>query len=173
MPTIQSVFGSLPHAQISGIGFVGMTGYSFDGAGTRNRHHRIRIDLLGSGGGFFPSIATASFELAVEVVFEPERRDIVAMLADWSTGPQSGDFGADLPREVHRRLDDRLGTSFVLGTIPDANDGNPIAVLSVKSMATGEVNVYIEPANSITHWAVLNEVKVGDVLRETVATPNP
>ncbi|HEY7131410.1 MAG TPA: hypothetical protein VH440_04110, partial [Candidatus Limnocylindrales bacterium] len=41
MPTIQSVFGSLPNAHLVGVTFVGMTGYAFDGAGTRNRRHRI------------------------------------------------------------------------------------------------------------------------------------
>ena len=174
MPTLASVFGSIPGTQLSGVTFVGTTGYSFDGAGVRNRRHRIRINLMGTGFGFLTGAATATFEVDIEVTFEPESRDVVALLADWTTGPQTGDFQVDLGRVVHSRLDDRLGTSFVLVTINDTDASQPIAVLSVKTMANGDVNVYVEPPNPVSHWAVLNEVKVSDVLLNAViATPNP
>ena len=174
MPTLTSVFGNIPEAQLNAVTFIGTSGYSFDGAGVRNRRHRIRIELMKPGFGFLMGTATASFEVDVEVTFEPESREVVAMLADWSIGPQTGDFQVDLGRVVHSRLDDRLGTSFVLVTINDTDASQPIAILSVKTMANGDVNIYVEPPNPVSHWAVLNEVKVSDVLRNAViTTPNP
>ena len=174
MPTLASVFGSIPNAQLGSIAFVGTTGYSFDGAGVRNRRHRIRIELTRPGFGFLFASATATFEVDVEVTFEPERREVVALLADWSIGPQVGDFQVDLGRVVHVRLDDLLGTSAVMVTINDTDASNPIAILSVKTMANGDVSIYVEPPNPVTHWAMLNEVKVSEVLRNAaISTPTP
>ena len=174
MPTLASVFASVPNAQLGSITFVGTTGYSFDGAGVRNRRHRIRIELTRQGFGFLLGSATAIFEVDVEVAFEPESREVVALLADWLVGPQTGDFQVDLGRLVHVRLDDLLGTAAVMATINDTDESEPIAILSVKTMANGDVSIYVEPPNPITHWAVLNEVKVGDVLRSAaIQTPTP
>jgi uncharacterized protein with LGFP repeats len=168
--TLSRVFGSIPDAEVRSIAFVGTTGYSFDGAGVRNRRHRVRVELASVGPSFIFGAATALFEVHVEVTFEPESRQVVAMIADWFAGPQSGSFQEDLPRAVHARLDDLLGTAAVIVTLNDTDDAAPVAVLSVKTMSNGDVSIYVEPPNPASHWAVLNEVKVSDVLRGAVIT---
>jgi hypothetical protein len=150
-PKIQAVAGRLSGVSAPTLAFAGTTSYSFDGLGARNRRHRILLTAIGTR--MVSALVTISvptpvmFEVQVEVCFEPEQRSVRAFFADWVPVSIPSDLTADPPliRQLHEALDPLLWTSFDLLQIEDTNAGAPIAVLAVKTMANGDVNIYIEP----------------------------
>lgn len=152
-PVFERALANLGNASLAGIAFVGTTAYAFDGLAVRNRRHRLRLTFMAmrraSGpfgvGGDQPT--TAAAEVEVESAFEPTQRKVKAFVTAWTPVSIPGDLTAQPPleRQLHARLDPLLFTSFDLLDIPDTNAGQPIALLSVKTMPNGDVNLYIEP----------------------------
>ncbi|CAN5671818.1 hypothetical protein BH11PSE13_BH11PSE13_35540 [soil metagenome] len=146
------------NAALTSMTFVGTTGYSIDGVQVHNRRHRIQLILQGienqSVGGFLgsvqvPSPVTAAVELQVEVWFDASQRRIVLAATDWTISHASTSSYADaVANALRAKLDPLLWTSFELLTLPDTNAGEPIAVLSVKTLANGAVAVFIEPKDN-------------------------
>lgn len=144
---IRSALAGLPGGAVIGVNYVGTTGYSFDGAGVHNRAHRLHVILHGqrsAGPMVVPSLSTV--ELHVEVSFDPVDREIVGFLTKWSLAASQGDFlgGGSLSRALQQRLDPALWREFLIADVPVTPD-DPIAVLSVKTQADGDVVVYFEP----------------------------
>jgi hypothetical protein len=93
--------------------------------------------------GPIPQPVQASFEVQVEVAFEPLERIVTAQIVDWHPLSAFGVLGS-LSQQVRTALDAMLWAGFKLLQVPDTNAGAPIAVLSVKTMSSGDVNLYIE-----------------------------
>lgn len=132
-----------------GMAFAGTAPVWYDGSGVHNRKHRLNASLMGIGtSGWMPVPITAQVELRVEVAFEPAERKAVAFFTDWSliTESSAGGLQPPLDRRLRQALDPMLWTRFDLLSIRDTDAGAPIAVLSVKTMPDGNVNVFIEPA---------------------------
>jgi hypothetical protein len=150
-PKIQAALGQASGASLAGNAFAGTTDYSFDGVSVHNRRHRISVTLMGTRmqGGFvtIPIPVPIIVEVDVEVCFEPTQRTVRGFFADWSGLAVPPDVIANPPliQQLHTTLDSLLWTSFDLLQIEDTNAGAPIAVLSVKTMSNGDVNIYIEP----------------------------
>jgi hypothetical protein len=85
----------------------------------------------------------AAFEVQVEVAFEPIERIVTAQIVDWHTASMSP-LLLGLAGQMRAALDAMLWSGFKLLQLPDTNANAPIAVLSVKTMANGDVNIYIE-----------------------------
>lgn len=115
--------------------FAGTAPYSYDGAGVRNRRHRIQTQLFAA-----QQKMQGAVEIQVEASFDPIDRRVVGCLAGWH--PLSAPTW--LVRQLHSLLDTSLWKSFPLLAIPD-QDGAPLPVLSVKTMADGDVSIFIEP----------------------------
>lgn len=144
---IQEVLTNFPGAAIVSVSYGGTTGYSFDGAGVHNRAHRLHVILRGERKiGLVNTPALATVEVQVEVSFDPVDREIVGYLSKWSLVASPGDFlgGGSLVRALHQRLDPALWRQFLIARVPAPAD-DPIAVLSVKTQADGDVAVYFEP----------------------------
>ncbi|MBO9514527.1 MAG: hypothetical protein J7549_10455 [Variovorax sp.] len=144
------------NAALASASFVGTTGYSFDGVQVHNRRHRIQLILQGtenrtvSGPLGLPLPQTvavnATIELLVEVFFDALNRRIALTAVDWSM-QQAGSsaYAQTVQAFLRARLDPLLWTGFEVVTLPDTDNGAPIAVLSVKTQANGSVAVYVEP----------------------------
>ena len=96
--------------------------------------------------GFAPVPSIATVEVQAEISFDPVDREVVGYLTRWSIASSQGDFlgGGSLARVVQQRLDPVLWQQFLVADIPGTVD-DPIAVLSVKTQADGDVVVYFEP----------------------------
>jgi len=81
--------------------------------------------------------------MQVEVAFEPIERIVTAQIVDWHTASMSP-LLLGLASQMRTALDAMLWSGFKLLQVPDTNANSPIAVLSVKTMANGDVNIYIE-----------------------------
>ena len=146
-PKIRQALGSFPGGTVVGVTFVGTTDYSFDGAGVHTRAHRLQVVLQGmraSGSIPVPSIAT--IEVQAEISFDPVDREVVGYLSRWFIAASQGDFmgGGSLVRNAQQRLDPALWQQFLVADVPGTVE-DPIAVLSVKTQADGDVVVYFEP----------------------------
>jgi hypothetical protein len=144
---IRQALTGIPGGSVIGVNYAGTTGYSYDGAGVHNRAHRVHAILHGqrsAGIMVVPSLSTV--EIHVEVSFDPVDREIVAYLTKWNIAASQGDFlgGGSLARALQQRLDPALWREFQIADIPVVDD-DPIAVLSVKTQADGDVVVYFEP----------------------------
>lgn len=144
---VKRTLGTFPGATAGAGTFAGTTGYSFDGAGVRNRAHRVRIPLQGkrpSGSGTVN--ATAIIEVEAEVGFDPVDREVVWYPVRWNLVAHPGDFvgGGDLRRALHARLDPAIWKQHLITRIPGTTD-DPVAVLSVKTLSDGRVACYLEP----------------------------
>ncbi len=130
------------NARVSAVNFVGTTAYSFDGAQTHNRRHRMQVVIAGTEG--VP--VTATIELQVEAWFDASKRQIALTPTDWTlTQASSGSYAENVRAILRAKLDPILWTSYELITLPDTDGGSPIAVLSVKTLGNGAVAVFIEP----------------------------
>jgi hypothetical protein len=146
-PRIRQALASFPGASVIGVTYAGTTGYSYDGAGVHNRAHRLHVVLHGKrsvGLMVVPSLSTV--EIQVEVSLDPVDREIVGYISKWSLAASQGDFlgGGSLRRALQQRLDPALWLQFPIAQIPQDPE-DPIAVLSVKTQADGDVVVYFEP----------------------------
>lgn len=150
-PKIQALIAQLSGVSSSGVSLIGTTNYSFDGMSAQNRRHRFLASLMGmrTASGMFnvPMPSPAMFEVQIEVGFEPEERVVRGFFTDWTATSIPWDLTARPPllRQLHTVLDAVLWTGFDLLQLEDTNAGGPVAVLSVKTMTNGEVNIYIEP----------------------------
>jgi hypothetical protein len=147
------------NATLASMTFMGTTGYSFDGAQVHNRRHRLQLILQGTevqnqslGGGILnvsmpvPVAVTASVELQVEVFFDAAQRRIALAPVDWQLIQAASPTYANLVTSaLQARLDPLLWTSFEVVTLPDTDNGDPIAVLSVKTLPNGAVATFVEP----------------------------
>lgn len=131
----------LASTTFTGVSFAGTTGYQFDGAGVQNRRHRITFSLTRIQATFPPQIQTFQLQTEFVTVFEPRTWKVMALLTDWSLND------GDLSGQLHAGLDPLLWTGPELIAVDDTEGGNPVAILSVKTLASGEVNIYIEPKN--------------------------
>jgi uncharacterized protein with LGFP repeats len=156
-PAITQAFRGVTGMGLAGLSFAGTTSYSFDGANVHNRRHRLLATLTGGLLGIIPMPVTV--EIHVEAAFEPLARKVVAYLANWVplVVPPLNVAPMD---QLHRVLDPVLWTEFDLAQLPDTDDGNPIALLSVKTLTNGDVNVFIEPA--ALRLAVSPDIALGD-----------
>jgi hypothetical protein len=146
-PKIKQALANFPAATVLGVNYVGTTNYSFDGAGVHNRAHRLHVMLQGMRiAGSAPVASIATVEVQAEISFDPVDREVVGYLSHWSIASSQGDFlgGGSLVRNVQQRLDPVLWSQFVVADVPATVD-DPIAVLSVKTQADGDVVVYFEP----------------------------
>jgi hypothetical protein len=144
---IRQSLGAFPGGTVVGVNFVGTTNYSFDGAGVHNRAHRLHVVLQGMRMvGFAPVPAIATIEVQAEISFDPVDREVVGYLSRWFIASSQGDFlgGGSLARAVQQRLDPALWQQFLVADVPGTVE-DPIAVLSVKTQADGDVVVYFEP----------------------------
>ncbi len=149
---INSAIARIAGIRLAGVSFIGVTGYSYDGASVHNRRHRLAVTLMGSQhiGGFFPidiPIA-ATIEIVVEITFEARHRTVTGYLVDWTPGGavDSIDLDPPLRRQLHAVLDPALWVGFNLIQVEDTNAGGPLAVLSAKTMPNGDVYMFVEPA---------------------------
>jgi hypothetical protein len=148
---LSAAVGGVGGLTFAGTTFGGTTECWFDGIGVHNRRHRLLVQLTGmrTQGGFVPVpvAVNSQIEVLVEVAFEPILRKIVGIVTGWSLGPTSAQLAGDpsFVRTLHQRLDPLLWRRFDVLKLPDTNAGQPIALLSVKTMRSGEVNLYIEP----------------------------
>jgi uncharacterized protein with LGFP repeats len=137
--------------------FVGTTGYSFDGAQVHNRRHRVQLIVrgveslpVGLFGATIPTPVTATIELQIEVWFDPSQRRIALTPTDWTrTQTSSSSYGATVDAMLRSKLDPLLWSSYELLTLPDTDGGDPIAVLSVKTLVNGAVGVFVEPRRNL------------------------
>ncbi|MBE2213610.1 MAG: hypothetical protein IAE82_07050 [Opitutaceae bacterium] len=146
-PKIKATLAGLGGATVVGVNVAGTTGYSHDGAGLHNRAHRLHVMLQGMVRlGLTPVPAIATVEVRVEVGLDPVDREVVGYLAGWSLLASQGDFlgGGSLVHGLHQRLDAALWHQFLIASIKP-KDGDPIAILSVKTHADGRVVTYFEP----------------------------
>jgi hypothetical protein len=137
----------VPGGNVLGVNYVGTTNYSFDGAGVHNRAHRLHIVVQGLRmAGFTPVPSLATIEVQAVISFDPVDREIVGYFSRWTIASSQGDFlgGGSLARNVQQRLDPLLWQQFLVADVPGTVD-DPIAVLSVKTQADGDVVVYFEP----------------------------
>jgi hypothetical protein len=144
---IRQALGALPGGTVIGVNFAGTTNYSFDGAGVHNRAHRLHVILQGMRmAGFMPVPSIATIEVHAEISFDPVDREVVGYLSRWLIASSQGDFmgGGSLARAVQQRLDPALWQQFLVADVPGTVE-DPIAVLSVKTQADGDVVVYFEP----------------------------
>jgi hypothetical protein len=143
---IRNGLSRLTNTQVTGINFSGVTPYMFDGAGVHNRRHRTIASLMAIGfSAGFPVPVNATVEIRVEVAFDPIHWRVTGQLTEWRLLSATGQFpGAALDRQLHGALDSALWVPFPMLSIP-SQDGNPLPVLSVKTMPDGDVDVYIEP----------------------------
>ena len=142
-PTIAAALTKISGWKHVGVTFAATTTYSFDGVGVHNRKHRLNATLVGppSSGGYFPIPAIATIEIQVEVTFEPIKRKVVAAIVDWVLLSPN----AALDRQLHQVLDGELWKAIDLLPIDDTDNGKAIAILAVKTMPNGDVNLFIEP----------------------------
>ncbi|HET8614975.1 MAG TPA: hypothetical protein VFL94_05560 [Actinomycetales bacterium] len=148
---LQQVLGS-GAAGLRQATFAGTSGYRNDGVATHNRAHRVDVSL--SGGGLITVEAI--------VALDPVARTATLSLVSWT--PRAG-IDAAVSRTLHQRLDVVLWTPTTLLDLAEA--GKPTgpltalsstsALLSVKTAAGGDVNVYLEPTT-----------RLGDVLVDDV-----
>jgi hypothetical protein len=130
---------------VNTISFSGVTGYVHDGAGPENRRHRILAMLTIPTGNILLPLATIGVEFQFVAVFEPRLRTVVAQLTDWNVVVSSGP--ADISAILHSTFDPLLWTGVDLIALADTDAGNPVAILSAKTMANGDVSLFIEPAD--------------------------
>jgi len=142
---------------VQSVSFVGTTAYSFDGAQTHNRRHRLKVIMQGIGaiasGPFGTTITgpvTAAIELLVEVWFDAANRRIALTPTQWTlTEANSSTYAAAVTTVLRARLDPLLWSSYELLTLPDTDNGAAIAVLSVKTLPNGVVAVFVEPRQQL------------------------
>ena len=127
--------------------FAGTTGYRHDGAGTHNRAHRLTVRLNGG-----PMLTVEAI-----VAFDPVARTVTLAIATWTS--QAG-VSVDLARSLHRVLDPLLWTPSTLLDLSDAGTEDPAAVLSVKTLSSGDVAVYVEPARSRPVAVLIDSTRV-------------
>jgi hypothetical protein len=145
------------NVQLAAVTFIGTSGYSFDGSQVHNRRHRVQLIVSGIESlptGLFgvqvSTPVTATIELQVEVWFDAAQRRIALTPTDWSrTQASSGSYAAAVDAMLRSKLDPILWTSYDLVTLPDTDNGEPIAVLSVKTLANGAVAVFMEPRRNL------------------------
>lgn len=143
-PRVMQALGALGDLTLTGVTFLGTTGYSFDGVGVHNRRHRLQFAFQGTRMvGFFPMPVHAFLEVQVEAAYEPIQRIVSGQIVDWHFLGMTGDVSL-LVRQARAGLDAALWTGFTLLQLPATNAGAPLAVLSVKTMVNGDVNLYIE-----------------------------
>lgn len=170
------------NAALVSMTFIGVTGYSFDGVQVHNRRHRLQLILQGTEvqtqgfGGVLnvpvpvPVAVTASVELQVEVFFDAARRRIALAPVDWRLIQAASPTYADLVTSALRaKLDPLLWTSFEVVTVPDTDKGDPIAVLSVKTLPNGAVATYVEPRGDL----VLHPEVVINAVHPTITVFTP
>ena len=143
---LKSALGSFPGATLKSVGFIGVTDYSWDGAGVHNREHRLRVTLAGkrkSGNTLVP--AELALEVQVEIGLDPVDREVCGYVTGWRILSSPGAFhgGGDLGRALHARLDPHIWRQFLVAAIPGG--AKSPAVLSVKTLPDGRVAVYFEP----------------------------
>ena len=146
-PKIRQALVNLPGGTVLGVNYVGTTNYTFDGAGVHNRAHRLHVIVQGMRmAGLAPVPSIATIEVQAEISFDPVDREVVGYLSRWSIASSQGDFlgGGSLARNIQQRLDPVLWQQFLVADVPGTVD-DPIAVLSVKTQADGDVVVYFEP----------------------------
>ena len=149
---LRPALAGLSGATYVGSAFLGTTGYTWDGATVHNRAHRVGASLVVQqvvGGGFGGTVTvptTVSVDLRLETAFDPQRRAVVVHLAGWSYADSTSlTASPPLLRQLHPRLDALLYQRVDLIDVPDTNDGDPVAVLSAKTLPDGSVVVFIEP----------------------------
>lgn len=163
---LRPALAGLSGATYVGSAFSGVTGYGWDGATVHNRAHRIIATLMASrrvGGILGTSVempAPVTVQLHLETAFDPQRRAVVGYLANWSYTDAS-DLTASPPllRQLHPRLDGLLYQRVDLMQIPDTDGGDPIALLSAKTLPDGEVVVYIEPDDPLIVSGTLDHIR--------------
>lgn len=153
---LSPALAGLHDATYAGSTFLGTTGYTYDGATVHNRAHRVNAALMAqqSIGGVFGGVITlptmVSVELRLETAFDPDRRAVVVYLAGWSYADAASlTASPPLLRQLHPRLDGLLYKRVDLIDIPDTDGGDPIALLSAKTLPDGSVVVYIEPDDQL------------------------
>ena len=173
---LRPALAGLNGANYASSAFLGTSGYTWDGATVHNRAHRYGAALVAQqvvGGVFGASVTVptvVSVELRLETAFDPDRRAVVVYLAGWSYADSTSlTASPSLQRQLHPRLDGLLYKRVDLIDIPDTNGGDPIAVLSAKTLPDGTVVVYLEPNDPLVvsgafeniHDALVSGVVIG------------
>lgn len=138
----------LPHCTLTSVVYKRTSGYTFDGAGVCNRKHQLEANFRGSvmvNGKYTP--ADLKLNLWVAVSWNPIHRTM-----DWTvTGfgykkrPAKMRGMSDTRISVDRRMDPLLWQRYVIASVPAKDRSKNVAVLSVKTLSNGMVQLYREP----------------------------
>ena len=155
-PSVASALSRLAGAQFGGLNFVGTTSYSYDGANVHNRAHRLAATLIGNrsfgnlggifGGGGASSRRSSTWNSmsrwrSIRTADRPSPSSATGATPTRATST----CRCRSSRQLHPLLDALLYQRVGLIDLPDTDDGDPIAVLSVKTLPDGTVGVYVEP----------------------------
>ena len=162
---LRPALAGLDGATYAASAFLGTTGYTWDGATVHNRAHRFAASLVVQqvvGGVFGVTVTvptTVSVELRLETAYDPDRRAVVVQLAGWSYADSTSlTASPPLLRQLHPRLDALLYKRVDLIDVPDTNDGDPVALLSAKTLPDGSVVVFIEPNDPLVVSGAIDHI---------------
>lgn len=153
--------------QVHGATFDGVTPYRYDGVQSRNRRHRIRVGIHGPGQIGANNQTFGIVEIEAEVAFDPLRRAIMLMLTSASLTSVAGASVPPGGSAVLAALDSFLWRGHELVRLPDTDDRDAFAVLSVKTMPDGSVLTFVEPDGA---FALTDFVLPGVFLQPALAT---
>ncbi|MBK1879478.1 LGFP repeat-containing protein [Pelagicoccus mobilis] len=138
----------LPSCTLTSVVFKRVSSYSFDGAGVRNRKHEFEVNYRGStlvAGKYKP--ADLTLRVWAVVSWNPIHRSIDLALTHFGyrKRPAKMKGMSDTRVSVGRRLDPLLWQRFVIASVPAKDRSRNVAVLSVKTLNNGMVQLYREP----------------------------
>lgn len=138
----------LPQCTLTSVVYKGTTSYAYDGAGVNNRKHQLEVNYRGSilvNGKAKPTDLT--LHVWVVVSWNPIHRTIDWAITNfgYKRRPAKMRGMSDTAVAVGKRLDPLMWTRFVIASVPSRDRSKPIAVLSVKTLSNGTVQLYREP----------------------------
>ncbi|EDY83929.1 LGFP repeat family [Verrucomicrobiia bacterium DG1235] len=138
----------LPSCSLISVVYKSVGNYRFDGAGVSNRRHRLEATFRGSiviKGKLQPT--DLKLRLSVVVSWNPIHRTIDAAISGFSYIRRVAKMHGigDTRIGVGKRLDPLLWQRFVIASVPAKDRSKNVAVLSVKTLSNGLVQVYREP----------------------------
>lgn len=138
----------LPQCVLTSVVFKRTGPYSYDGAGVCNRKHQLEVNYRGSilvNGKYKP--ANLTLRVWVIVSWNPIHRTIDAAIASfgYKLRPAKMKGMSDTRVSVETRMDPLLWQRFVIASVPARDRSKNVAVLSVKTMSNGMVQLYREP----------------------------
>lgn len=128
--------------------FVGATDYQHDESGVTNRRQRYEFTFRGEervGNAWQARDVTLRINALVAWDEIKRRVDVSIVSHGWTQFTRSLKGIEDLGVYANQRLHPLYWVPHMLFTIPSQDRNRDVSVLSVKTMESGQVNVYIEP----------------------------